>query len=227
MPLFHPRVLKRHTEHVQVNAEHIALLTQWAENLGRGVFDVETQSDARFVQRILIDVLGFVGRGDSTNWTLSKNQPVGNGNVDVALGNFTADSIQIIAPLELKGAKTKNLDALYGTKRSPVQQAWDYANDNEGTKWVLVSNYRDIRLYAYGKGRKDYETFDLTELVNIQNNRTKHGLPPNDGNKGLQPLASTNKGIHPLANVKEDKGHDKGLQPLASTNKGMNPLVSL
>ena len=165
MPLFHPRVLKRHTERIQANAKHIALLTQWAENLERGVFDVETQSDARFIQRILIDVLGFVGRGDAPNWTLLKNQPIGNGNVDVALGNFTADAVQIIAPLELKGAKTKNLDALYGAKRSPVQQAWDYANDNEGTKWVLVSNYREIRLYAYGKGRKDYETFDLTALT--------------------------------------------------------------
>jgi len=169
MSLFHPRVLKRHTEHIQVDAEHIALLTNWAENLQSGVFDVETQSDARFIQRILIDVLGFVGRGDAPNWTLSKNQPVGNGNVDVALGNFTAESVQIIAPLELKGAKTKNLDALYGTKRSPVQQAWDYANDNEGTKWVLVSNYREIRLYAYGKGRKDYETFDLTTLTVSEN----------------------------------------------------------
>ena len=169
MPLFHPRVLKRHTERIQVNAEHIALLTQWAENLERGVFDTETQSDARFIQRILLDVLGFIGRGDSTDWTLSKNQPIGSGNVDVALGNFTADTIQIIAPLELKGAKTKNLDALYGTKRSPVQQAWDYANDNEGTKWVLVSNYREIRLYAYGKGRKDYETFDLTTLTVPEN----------------------------------------------------------
>jgi len=168
MPLFHPRVLKRHTERSQVNAEHITLLTQWAENLERGVFDVETQSDARFIQRILIDVLGFVGRGDAPNWTLLKNQPIGNGNVDVALGNFTADAVKIIAPLELKGAKTKNLDALYGTKRSPVQQAWDYANDNTGTKWVLVSNYREIRLYAYGKGRKDYETFDLIEVANCE-----------------------------------------------------------
>ena len=168
MPLFHPRVLEKYAQHIPVNPQHLEILTRWAENVRRGVFDVETQSDARFIQRILIDVLGYVGRGDDPNWTLSKNQPVGSGNVDVALGNFTAGSIQILAPLELKGAKTKNLDALYGNKRSPVQQAWDYATDNEGTKWVLVSNYGEIRLYAYGKGRKNYESFDLTALADSE-----------------------------------------------------------
>ena len=163
MPLFHPKVLVRHTRGIHIPPEHIDVLAKWTESLKKGLFDVETQSDARFIQRILMDVLGYVGRGDSPNWTLSKNQDIGGGNVDVALGNFTADIAQILAPLELKGAKT-NLDISTSRGETPVQQAWRYANTIEGTKWVLVTNYREIRLYAYGKGNKNYETFDLTTL---------------------------------------------------------------
>ena len=40
--------------------------------------------------------------------------------------------------------------------------------DAKGAKWVLVSNYREIRLYAVGYGRKDYEKFDLSHLTLLQ-----------------------------------------------------------
>ena len=52
-----------------------------------------------------------------------------------------------------------------GRNKSPVQQAWEYAMDAVGSKWVLVSNYREIRLYAVGYGRKEYESFDLGKLT--------------------------------------------------------------
>ena len=72
---------------------------------------------------------------------------------------------EIIAPFELKGAKTKDLDAIMaGRHKSPVQQAWEYATDNKGTKWVLVSNYTQIRLYNYSLGKHAYESFDLSKL---------------------------------------------------------------
>ena len=47
---------------------------------------------------------------------------------------------------------------------SPVQQAWDYAADVPGAKWVLVSNCLDIRLYRFGRGRDTYELFELARL---------------------------------------------------------------
>jgi type I restriction-modification system DNA methylase subunit len=51
-----------------------------------------------------------------------------------------------------------------GRAKSPVDQAWEYANNNVGTKWVLVSNYLEIRLYSYAEGRQSYEVFDLKRL---------------------------------------------------------------
>lgn len=142
------------------------MLSSWANNLERGVYDSETQNDGEFIQRILIDILGYVGSSDGKKWTVAKNQPVGKGNVDVALGYFTADSAAILAPLELKGAKTRDLDAIMaGRNKTPVQQAWEYAMDAKGAQWVLVSNYREIRLYAVGYGRKEYESFDLANIT--------------------------------------------------------------
>lgn len=168
MPLFHPRIIEKHTKApAALPVTHADILSNWAESLSKGAFNRETSHDGEFIQRILIDVLGYTGSSAGAKWTLGKNQPVGSGNVDVALGHFSADSVQIVAPFELKGAKTRDLDAIMpGRNKSPVQQAWEYAMDAKGAKWVLVSNYREIRLYAVGYGRKDYEKFGLSQLTN-------------------------------------------------------------
>jgi hypothetical protein len=72
---------------------------------------------------------------------------------------------EIFAPFELKGPTTTDLDAIMpGRGRSPVQQAWDYAIDAPGSKWVLVSNCVEVRLYGFGKGRDAFELFDLRRL---------------------------------------------------------------
>ena len=166
MPLFHPRIIEKHLKAPpELPKTHAGILSGWADSLAKGVFDRETSHDGEFIQRILIDVLGYTGSSAGEQWTVAKNQPVGSGNVDVALGHFSHDNIQILAPFELKGAKTHDLDAIMpGRNKSPVQQAWEYAMDAKGAKWVLVSNYREIRLYAVGYGRKDYEVFDLTQM---------------------------------------------------------------
>jgi hypothetical protein len=51
-----------------------------------------------------------------------------------------------------------------GRGKTPVQQAWEYANDAPGAKWVLVSNCVEVRLYGYGRGREAYEVFDVSRL---------------------------------------------------------------
>src|SRR5687767_4727353 len=153
MPLFHPRVIEKHIRAANdLPSAHATILRSWGQNLKEGRFDRETSHDGEFIQRILIDILGYTGSSSGgAQWTVGKNQPVGTGNVDVALGYFSVDSTQIIAPLELKGAKTRDLDAIMPRRnKSPVQQAWEYAMDAKGAKWVLVCNYREIRLYAIG-----------------------------------------------------------------------------
>lgn len=167
MTLFHPRVINKKLSNVApVPAQEAKILSDWSENLDKGIYNIETQSDGEFIQQILINVLGYLGSTTGDEWTVAKNQPAGSGNVDAALGFFTPDNKTILAPFELKGAQTKDLDAIMpGRNKSPVQQAWEYAIDIKGAKWVLVSNYREIRLYAVGFGRKNYETFDIKKLT--------------------------------------------------------------
>lgn len=171
MSLFHPKVIEKHLKTVKEPPQkHILTMSKWAENLAKGVYDSETQNDSEFIQRILIDLLGYTGSGSGDNWSLTKNLPLGKGNVDVALGNFSLTQVSITAPFELKGASTKNLDSIMpGRNKTPIQQAWEYAMDAKGAKWVLVSNYREIRLYAVGFGRKDFELFDLSIMTDAKN----------------------------------------------------------
>ncbi|MER9776225.1 N-6 DNA methylase [Mesorhizobium sp. M0220] len=172
MPLFHPRVVAKHLNQVPTaTSAHQVLLTGWADSLGKGLYDSETKNDGQFIEYILVQLLGYKQSGTSpAAWTVVKNQPIGSGNSDAAIGNFSPTKDSILAPFELKGAKTQDLDAVMpGRGKTPVQQVWEYAMDAKGAKWALLSNYREIRLYAVGYGRKDYERFDLTKPLDAGN----------------------------------------------------------
>jgi hypothetical protein len=120
-----------------------------------------------FCTVVLEKLLGYKTADPDAIYSLAYERPIRHGAVDVALGRFDERSglNDIIAPFELKGPATVDLDApMPGRGRSPVQQAWDYAVDSPGARWVLVSNCLEIRLYGFGRGREAYEVFDLASL---------------------------------------------------------------
>lgn len=127
----------------------------------------ETAFRPVFIDDILIKVLGYTRIDPDAPYTLADEHTLGTGSVDTALGHFDVSSGQkrVVAPFELKGPETKDLDRIMpGRGKTPVQQAWEYANAAPGAKWVLVSNCVEIRLYGYGRGREANEVFDLTRL---------------------------------------------------------------
>lgn len=127
----------------------------------------ETQVRHRFYDDVLGMVLGYAKYDPDKPYTLDTEHRTRGGPADVALGRFSIPegTNDVAAPFEMKGPKTADLDAILpGQRRSPVQQAWDYAIDIPGSRWVLVSNCVEIRLYAFGRGRDAYELFDLTQL---------------------------------------------------------------
>lgn len=165
MPLIHPKILSRRVATDQpIPESHAETLRRWSVELARGTFNRETSHDSEFIQRILIEVLGFIGSSEGGGeWTVAKNHPVGRGNVDVALGSFGPSHEKIVGVLELKGARTRDLDAVMpGRNKTPVQQAWEYAVDTRGVSWILVSNYRELRIYAMGWGRSAFERHDFS-----------------------------------------------------------------
>lgn len=143
---------------------------EYAKTIGTARFAKMKETAVRqlFFERILGDLLGYKQVGAEGAYTLAFEHPIRGGAVDVALGRFGLEGgkHEIVAPFELKGPTTVDLDAIMpGRGRSPVQQAWDYAIDAPGSKWVLVSNCVEIRLYGFGKGRDAFEQFDLRTLT--------------------------------------------------------------
>jgi len=88
----------------------------------------ETEVRNLFCQKILGDVLGYTQVDADPPYTVAFERAIRRGAVDVALGRFgLADAAdEIVAPFELKGPTTPNLDAIMpGRGYSPVQQAWN------------------------------------------------------------------------------------------------------
>ncbi|MFL6721842.1 MAG: Eco57I restriction-modification methylase domain-containing protein [Sphingomonas sp.] len=171
MPLFNPKTIKNALgihDHSPTENE-LSAAARWAE-MARQDFggQNESQLEAEFNVTVMQGVLGYRPLGPDGLGTIRAKQQIGAGTVDLALGEFTATRASIIAPVELKGPKSGLDSIMPGRAKTPVQQAWEYANDAIGARWVMVSNMRELRLYAVGHGRADYETFDLRQIDNAE-----------------------------------------------------------
>lgn len=147
----------------------IASAAKYARNIKSQTFRKQKETAVRnaFFDEILKSVLGYRGVSGEAEYSLVFEHPLRGKSVDAALGRFfpSGEGNQVAAPFEMKGPDTPDLDKIMpGRGISPVQQAWDYAADVPGAKWVLVSNCLEIRLYRFGRGRDTYEHFDLSRL---------------------------------------------------------------
>lgn len=172
MSLFNNKTLAKHTKAAAIPADHLAVIENWVKQIDSGTFQNlgEVQVQGSFMQQIMCKLLGYTAVGEANTYTLAKEYPVARGRVDLALGHFTGEKDTskntVLAPFELKGADTKNLDAIMaGRHKTPVQQAFEYAKDIKGAKWVLLSNYVELRLYAISETSLVYEQFFFKDLL--------------------------------------------------------------
>lgn len=170
MSLFRKKVIEKHLKTQAIPEAHLRQLQHWRQLIQQGNLSAQSEIElqADFSQALIINILGYTPLSQSENYSIAREYPIRRGKVDLALGKFTTDkkNDEVSAVFELKGAKTKNLDAIMsGRHISPVQQAWDYARDVRGCQWILVSNYLEIRLYAMGETSLIYEHFDLAKLT--------------------------------------------------------------
>ncbi|MFH1469604.1 MAG: N-6 DNA methylase [Pseudomonadota bacterium] len=168
--LFHPRLLRdrlaRHVFPPDLDTRR-ERLTPWIERLRSGQLAAanEVQLHGPFLQGVFGGVLGYrTWDQPSPGFDLHQEVPVRGGKqVDGAIGWFGAGADRIHIPIELKGA-SKSLDAAGSRALTPVQQAWDYANRTSGCRWIIVSNYRETRLYSSAHSMEDYEVVRLDDL---------------------------------------------------------------
>lgn len=169
MSLFLPKVLAKHLTQSIIPTAHLTAIHHWQASIKDGSLKKlgEKSAHGAFIQTFLVTLLDYTTVATHAQYSASYEMGIKKGGiVDVALGHFGKDvEPHIIAPFELKGLDTPNLDAIMpGRHKTPVQQAWEYANAIKGAKWVLLSNYREIRLYAVGHGLQSYESWDVLTL---------------------------------------------------------------
>lgn len=168
-PLFNPKLLAKRITQQPSPAAHKKILHDWAETIRNGSITKQKETSIRgpFLQKFFVEVLGYKPFGNGSSWNILDEQQAGLGSSDSALGLFSADGTRkILAPIELKGADTPDLDAIMpGRHKSPVQQAWEYAMDIPGCQFVLLSNMLEIRLYAVGHTRLLYESWNILDLA--------------------------------------------------------------
>jgi hypothetical protein len=167
-PLFNRRFLNQRALTQPTPPEHKKRLCDWADAIRGGALRKQKESEVRgpFIQRFFVEILGYRPFGSGPEWTINDEKRTGSGSADTALGQFNADAKTVVAPVELKGADTPDLDAIMpGRYKSPVQQVWEYAMDTPGCQFLLVSNMLEFRLYAVGHTRQVYERFDILELA--------------------------------------------------------------
>jgi hypothetical protein len=178
--LFHNKTLKSAVQSFPFTAdleERQQKIVQWIEPLEKGVLDEikEVSLHGQFLADVFQQVLGYrsVIQGSGQAWEIHAEQTIadGGGSADGALGFFTATEGKkgkaklhgrVIAPIELKGAKNDLDRPAPGRKESAVDQGWRYANYTPDCKWVIVSNYREIRLY---QTRACHQLSQITEAA--------------------------------------------------------------
>ena len=175
--LFNQKILaKKAEEEVDLSRHNLferrKALDKWINNLENGVLDnsKEEEFQGEFLYDIFTTVLRAVNKSDGEKeWNLERETKtkMDGQKADGVLGFFDVDGKKDVrAVIELKGAKV-SLDVRQkrvGDTRTPVEQAFNYAPKyGKNCQWVIVSNYKEIRLYR-SNDMTEYQVFFLEKL---------------------------------------------------------------
>jgi type I restriction-modification system DNA methylase subunit len=152
----------------------IAILMEWNEMYQKWELQKkkETAFEATYSEKLFWTILGYndVGGGLYTREKHPKNASNGQ-TCDIGLGYYSSEKNETQAVVELKDAGT-SIDRPQQREgnMTPIQQGFKY-KPLYNSRWVIVSNYQEIRLYR--DTYQDYEVWTLAELVNPANDYEK------------------------------------------------------
>ena len=147
------------------------IISKWQEAVRNGNYDrtKEEQVQSTFLTRFFGIILGYNEMHDSPNeWYLinEAKTEIDGTKADGALGYFSKNKNITRAVIELKDANTP-LDKKQSTRKdydSPVSQAFSYSSKFDRCDWIIVSNFKEIRLYNKDRGQGYYESFEILKL---------------------------------------------------------------
>jgi len=180
LTIFSIKEIKSKTKNAFVNGipfreQKIQIIENWQKNISSGKYINAKEEEIRplFLTQFFGDILGY-DYNNSTDWNLrfENKTETDSTKSDAALGFFKFRNNEelpkdVRVVIEIKDART-SLDKPQNRKDfkgSPVEQAFMYATKiGENCKWVIVSNFLEIRLYMANDMTK-YESFDIMSLT--------------------------------------------------------------
>ena len=148
------------------------ILNNWINSLEKGILSKskEEEFQGEFLNDIFSFILGAINKSSGNDeWNLQRESKtrIDGQKADGVIGFFDINGKDDVrAVIELKGP-TISLDQRQkrsGDTRTPVEQAFNYAPKyGKNCQWVIVSNYKEIRLYR-SNDMTEYEVFFLENL---------------------------------------------------------------
>lgn len=174
--LFHSYYLEKNIEKQSFNnienvQEKLKIIGKWKKGIEeKTIYKFnEKQLQGSFLNDFFNVILGYENSYSSKEINLISelSTKIDGSTPDGVLGFFTNNEHDIQCVIELKDAKT-DLDVKQKRKndnRTPVEQAFSYAPKNGiRCKWIIVSNFCEIRLY-HALSQLEYEKFEITNLL--------------------------------------------------------------
>jgi len=187
MALFDPSLLACHGTVVSPSEREAVRCLSVLDNLKRIRDDgtlyalSETRVEQSFNERLFAEVFGYrtLLRDGAAEYHLQpKEYSSASGKYDdFSLGFFGPGGGLRVVSAELKGPAI-NLDAPQTSrtdKATPVQQAHQAAAGEPSIRWVIVSNYDEMRLYRAGD-QTAFERVVLTELDTLDDFRRAYAI---------------------------------------------------
>jgi len=173
--LFNQKLLiQKAQEEINLNDyfEKRKILNNWINSLEKGILSKskEEEFQGEFLNDIFSLILGAVNKSSGNDeWNLQRESKtrIDGQKADGVIGFFDVNGKDDVrAVIELKGP-TISLDQRQkrsGDTRTSVEQAFNYAPKyGKNCQWVIVSNYKEIRLYR-SNDMTEYEVFFLENL---------------------------------------------------------------
>lgn len=149
-----------------------SIVSKWVNRIEDGtlIFLKEEQLQGEFVRDFFSDVLGAKHYFEDTEeWNVSREEKTisDSTKADAVLGYFNNSNKDYRVAIELKGPRVK-LDLKQNRnsdKRTPIEQGFSYLPKyGKKCNWLILSNYREIRLYHYSDS-SDFISFNIVDLV--------------------------------------------------------------
>ena len=153
------KYLRKYKKELSLSHSRKEAVLKWIKKLEKGELKEEVANYGNFSRIILEDILGY---DYEENIVENVKEQYGRGLSEFAIEKDNKKFMVI----ELKGSdadldKPQNRKA---DKRTPVDQAFDYAKRSGDIDWIFVSNYNEFRLYNWHKKEHLYISFKAEDL---------------------------------------------------------------